>query len=579
MDFSRFFMQLIGSNKTSHPPDDPRVRFTMQNKIGKGGHGYVYKAIDTWLSQAVAVKVLNLEDLGDEIDHVNEEISIMSALDCPQLIRYYSSHLVSSSLWIVMEYLEAGNLVEIVRDFGPLDEASIAYVMKELLLALKYLHGERKIHRDVKAANLLISDTGSLKLADFGVTSQLTESINKRQTRIGTPYWMAPEVISQSSYDGCADIWSTGITAIELAMGAPPLSHIHPMQAIFLIPKNEPPSLEGDKFSSQFKDFVRLCLQKESANRPSAEKLLKHPFITYASKTENFVKLAKHKCEANHLKYQNEIGSLEGKGMTRVVSNDSGFWDFNVKTPGRSSLFSIGSKSGDGFDNSKNHKPLSYTFKKTYKGSEKIQNATNLPQSTLPSREHTYSSGSDVELRVDSHEISRSSQDAISQLLNSDDSEKTFETSTNIGLNYESPVASPARNKSIKRISRTGVQSSPIDSVIKILKRYRIELDGSDKKTSEMFENVLLPSLQHLHHVVNKSEGNYFDIKDVNDPVLEEFKIDERNNDTRDIVTVLISTLTALDLVSNGNLSNEFVSMVAASVNEVTKTVEEGLSK
>lgn len=565
-------MQLIGSNKTSHPPDDPRVRFTMQNKIGKGGHGYVYKAIDTWLSQAVAIKVLNLEDLGDEIDHVNEEITIMSALDCPQLVRYYSSHLVSSSLWIVMEYLEAGNLIEFVRDFGPLDEASIAYVMKELLLALKYLHGERKIHRDVKAANLLISDTGSLKLADFGVTSQLTESINKRQTRIGTPYWMAPEVISQSNYDGCADIWSTGITAIELAMGAPPLSHIHPMQAIFLIPKNDPPSLEGEKFSSQFKDFVRLCLQKESANRPSAEKLLKHPFITYASKTESFVKLTKNKCENNHLKYQNDIGSLEGKGMTRVVSNDSGFWDF--KTPGRSRLLSIGSKSGDGFDNNKNHKPLSYTFKKTYKGNDKIQNTTNIPQSSQRGgREHTYSSGSDVELRVDSHEISRSSQDAVSQLLHSDDSEKA---SANIGLNYESPVASPVRNK---RTSRTGIQLSPMDAVIKILKRYRIELDGNDKKISAMFESVVLPSLQHLHHVINDSGGNYFDNKDVNDLALEEFKIDERNNDTRDIVTVLVSTLTALDLVSNGKLSNEFVSMVAASVNEVTKTVDEGFSK
>jgi len=579
MDLSRFFMQLIGPSKTSHPPDDPRVRFTMQNKVGKGGHGYVYKAIDTWLSQAVAIKVLNLEDLGDEIDHVNEEISIMSALDCPQLIRYYSSHLVSSSLWIVMEYLEAGSLLEIIKDFGPLDEASIAYVMKELLLALKYLHGERKIHRDIKAANLLVSDNGSLKLADFGVTSQLTESINKRQTRIGTPYWMAPEVISQSSYDGCADIWSTGITAIELAMGVPPLSHIHPMQAIFLIPKNDSPTLEGDKFSSQFKDFVRLCLQKESVNRPSAEKLLKHPFITFASKTESFVKLAKQKCEANHLKYQSDIGHLEGKGMTRVVSNDSGFWDFNVKTPGRSSLFAIGSKSGDGFDNNKNHKPLSYAFKKTFKGKEKATNNSNVPQVKHSNREHAYSSGSEVELRVDSHEISRSSQDAISQLLNSNDSDKTNETIANIGLNYESPVSSPVRITSAKRHSRSGVLSSPLDSVIKILKQYQVVLDGNDRKTSLIFENVLLPSLQHLHQLVNNSEGKYHDIKDVSDPVLEEFSIDERNSDIRNIVTVLISTLTALDLVSNGKLSNELLSMIAASVNEVTKISEDASSK
>jgi serine/threonine-protein kinase 24/25/MST4 len=142
-----------------------------------------------------------------------------------------------------MEYLEAGSLLDLMNEkiSTTFDEQTIAYVMRELLTAVAYLHGERKIHRDIKAGNILVSRTGAIKLADFGVTGQLTESVNKRQTRVGTPYWMAPEVITETSYDSLADIWSVGITCIELAKGKPPYATTHhPMQTIFLIPKVRP---------------------------------------------------------------------------------------------------------------------------------------------------------------------------------------------------------------------------------------------------------------------------------------------------------------------------------------------------
>ncbi|NWY39400.1 M4K3 kinase, partial [Sylvia atricapilla] len=223
---------------------------------------------------------------GEDFAVVQQEIIMMKDCKHPNIVAYFGSYLRRDKLWICMEFCGGGSLQDIYHVTGPLSEQQIAYVSRETLQGLYYLHSKGKMHRDIKGANILLTDNGHVKLADFGVSAQITATIAKRKSFIGTPYWMAPEVAAverKGGYNQLCDLWAVGITAIELAELQPPMFDLHPMRALFLMTKSnfQPPKLKDKmKWSSSFHHFVKMALTKNPKKRPTAEKLLQHPFVT-----------------------------------------------------------------------------------------------------------------------------------------------------------------------------------------------------------------------------------------------------------------------------------------------------------
>jgi len=272
---------------------DPSLIYKDLKQIGEGSSGTVFKG-RSQNNEKIAIKVIGFKDKTKrEAESIQNEILMQKTSGHHNIVAYKGAYMKASQLWVVMEYLNGGSLTDLIS-VCRMSEPQIAAVCRDIVKALIYVHSMKRIHRDIKSDNILLNMFGEVKLADFGYCAQLTESVTKRNSVVGTPYWMAPELIRGQDYSTAVDIWSLGIATLEMAEGEPPYIEYPPLRALFLIATNGSPGLkEPEKWSDVFKDFLRLCTITEPENRASAPELLEHPFLKMACPSKNLVPLIK----------------------------------------------------------------------------------------------------------------------------------------------------------------------------------------------------------------------------------------------------------------------------------------------
>ncbi|KAG0181637.1 p21 protein (Cdc42 Rac)-activated kinase [Apophysomyces sp. BC1034] len=273
---------------------EPSLLYSNLVLIAEGESGPMFAATQIATNQTVAIKKIPLS-AGAKLSKIRSELTTMKMSRHPNVVEYIASYKTDDALWVVMECMDAAlsDILSVMQDGGSaMRESQIARIARDILRALCRIHRLRRIHRDIRSDNVLINRIGEVKLADFGYCAQLTEQQPKRTSVVGTPYWMSPEVIKGEGYDTKADIWSLGVLMIEIAQGEPPYIEHPPLRALFLIASNGAPSLqEPHQWSEDFKDFIRLCTTMNPSDRPDAETLSKHPFLSAAGTTEEMIEL------------------------------------------------------------------------------------------------------------------------------------------------------------------------------------------------------------------------------------------------------------------------------------------------